>query len=367
MTYNQNILEENNIKVTEHPVHPLSILNYTPMSPKTKFRECRGLVVDTDNNVIARPFKRFFNWAETGNEEFTNFIKIEMKNFNLNDFTAMSKEDGSLVILYHFDGSWHTNTRNNFASALDTKLNAEITWFDAIKKAFKVDSLSDLNKCNLDTDFTYLFELVGPNKIIRMYPETQAYLLSAFHAKEDIEMSNTELDKVASKLGVVRPEQRHFSGVDEIHLHLNKLSKTDPTFEGYVIRDNSGSRFKIKSPSYFELHSLWGNGEFTAKRLIPFILKNEGDELLTYFPEVKPRYDEYKEKIESEYDNLKSIWKENWQIKDQKEFALSILNKTDFHAILFSLRSREGKNQTEESLKEMWESYSDLIVRKIGS
>jgi RNA ligase len=70
-----------------HPTLPLTIWNYTP---KTQYGElynnyifwddvtlqCRGLVTDDKGNVVARPFKKFFNTEEkqhTPTDEFELF------------------------------------------------------------------------------------------------------------------------------------------------------------------------------------------------------------------------------------------------------------------------------------------------------
>ena len=39
---------------------------------------------------------------------------------------------------------------------------------------------------------------------------------------------------------------------------------------------------------------------------------------------------------------LEEVWEENWQIEDQKEFALAITPKTKFAGILFNLRKKYG-------------------------
>ena len=52
-----------------HPTLPLTIWNYTP---KVQYEntwdeitlQCRGLVTDDNGNVVARPFKKFFNIEE---------------------------------------------------------------------------------------------------------------------------------------------------------------------------------------------------------------------------------------------------------------------------------------------------------------
>ena len=83
----------------KHPKLPLSIWNYTP---KTQYGElynqyklwdevtlqCRGLVIDDEGKVVARPFKKFFNIEENQYEPTSEFEVFE-------------KMDGSLGILFN--------------------------------------------------------------------------------------------------------------------------------------------------------------------------------------------------------------------------------------------------------------------------
>src|SRR5581483_8555835 len=87
------------INFYEHPTLPLIGFKYDQIdSPKTDpiVKEARGIVLGKCTwNVIAKPFNRFFNLGE----DQENF-----KDFDWNDFTCYTKEDGSLMIVYFYDG-----------------------------------------------------------------------------------------------------------------------------------------------------------------------------------------------------------------------------------------------------------------------
>jgi RNA ligase len=120
-----------------HRTLPLSIWNYTPEVQYGQFwdeitLQCRGLVTDNEGNVVARPFKKFFNIEEgkhTPTEEFEVFEKM----------------DGSLGILFFYDGKWIIATRGSFIS-------------DQSKKAYEL--LEKYPTENLDKNNTYLFEII---------------------------------------------------------------------------------------------------------------------------------------------------------------------------------------------------------------
>ncbi len=337
------------ITSTKHPDLPLVILNYSQInSPKTHpiVRECRGLVLEENSwEIAAKSMSRFFNWGE---------VTEEMELFDFSDFSALSKEDGSLILLFNYKGQWFANTRNSFGQGI---INfTDMSWHQLICKALKVGSLDELK---LDPSLTYVCELCSlHNKVVRTYPSPVLYLITAFQGKE-------ELKDVSDIKGFLRPEKFKFSNIQEIIDFLQIKGDNDPTFEGVVIRDSSDRRYKAKNPKYISLHHLRGEGDnlFNPKYLLPFIFDNEGGELLSIFPEVKEKFYDCKGRVENSYDTLLNLWRKSWQIQDQKEFALSIVGKTPFTGILFNLRKTHGNQQTEDLLNKTWRNSTDTILK----
>ena len=120
-----------------HPTLPLTIWNYTE---KVQYEglwdeitlQTRGLVTDNEGNVVARPFKKFFN-IEEGKFEPTE------------KFEVWEKMDGSLLIVFWYEGKWIVATRGSFTSD------------QAIK------GIELLKKYNTDIMFrhlTYCFEII---------------------------------------------------------------------------------------------------------------------------------------------------------------------------------------------------------------
>lgn len=348
------LTSELGIKVSHDEDTGLVIFNYDQIeSPKTHpvVRECRGLILENNSwNFVARSFPRFFNWGE---------VIDEMKNFNFNEFVIDSKEDGSLCIIYYYNGNWHANTRGSFGK--DHMQFQNFTWREAFIKALNVNSFNDLNNI-LDERLTYVCEFVSPwNKIVRKYDKPSMYLLTIFNGINELswkEIDDEELRIKEHKLLFVRPNRYYFSSIDEIKLFLQSLESKDPTNEGVVIRDKDNRRWKIKSPTYLSLHRLRGEGNmYDPKNIIPFVLSGEADELLTYFPEIEDGFRKIESEIKESYITLNSLWNSTKHITDQKEFALAIMNKTPFTGILFQIR------KSGEKLDSVWRNSGDKILK----
>lgn len=351
-----DLTDELGIKIAAHPELPLVILNYCQIaSPKTHpiVRECRGLTLDSrDWSVVARSFPRFFNWGEMADE---------MPLFDFSDCVVDSKEDGSLCVLYYFDGLWHGNTRGSFG--LDCAQFTDRTWRELFLQAAGFATWEEFGSV-LDQSLTYVCEFVSPwNKVVRTYHEPGLYLLTAYRGRDELPWDAQEL--ISPPPAFRRPERFSLAGIEAVQSFLAERATTDKTFEGVVLRDRAGRRWKVKNPEYVALHRLRGEGDnlYNQKHLIRFVLKNEGDELLAYFPEVRETFYSLKSTVDRLYEEMESVWRENWRIESQKEFALSIVGQTPFTGLLFNLRKRKGLVQTEEDLRAAWIDSEDVILK----
>ena len=347
------------IRLTYHESLPLVILNYHQMdSPKLHpiVRECRGLVLHTETHeVIARGFDRFFNWGE---------VPEEMDSFDFSDFTVTSKEDGSLILIYWFDGEWRVNTRSTFGD--ECMPHQSFTWREAVERIMGY-GMSVLEATGVP-GFTYVCELCSPwNKIVRRYEVPTLYLLAI--RDNDLRFGEIaapfRVAEYAGKFGIMNPECLDFNDVDEALAFLEEKATSDPSFEGVVMRDVHGHRWKLKNPAYLRLHKIRGEegDAFNPRWLLPFVLSGEDDELLTYFPEVAESYYKLKAWVLEQYIGVVRLWAENWRIPDQKEFALAV-KRSPFSGVLFDVRKKYGHEQTTEKLQEKWRDFERLILKR---
>lgn len=300
------------IVVAEHPELPLVILNYDQIESKKTCplsRECRALVLHKEDfSLVGRSFPRFFNWGE---------VQEEMGDFDWSKYIVEHKHDGSLFVVSNFNSQWIGSTRGSFGFG---KINHyDITWQQAWSYGLGVKQWEHVDEFLLN-GITYIFEFCSPwNKIVANYGVPKLYLLTAFMGYN--ELSWDQVDRLQGPWE--RPQRYEFGDIDQI---ISFLSEQEGQFEGVVIRDKDNRRWKIKNPKYLSLHRMRGNGDdlFNPKNLLPFILKNETDELLTYFPEVKPAIKFYKDQVDNLLDTAATLWDNASVEVAQKDFALKV-------------------------------------------
>jgi len=186
----------------------------------------RGLVIDGNYNIIARPFGKFFNIEEH------DFNELPKTNFEVFD-----KMDGSLGIVFFYDGEWHICTSGSFIS-------------DQAVKGKEILESKNINV--LDKTKTYLFEIIfDSNRIVVDYGNKEdLVMLAAFDTDSGEEVLYDELViKYFNTYEVVR----RFDGLND----LSKIREVQHNNkEGYVIRFSNGLRIKAKFAEYVRLHSI---------------------------------------------------------------------------------------------------------------
>ena len=266
MKYNLEVLEEYMDKglvvKQNHPTLPLSIYNYSRTTQYDGMWDditlnCRGLVLNNEGNVVAKPFPKFFNYEEHKPEDIPN-----------ENFEVYEKMDGSLGIIFHYEGEWLIATRGSFTSE------------QAIKGK---EMLDKLNKSALIPGYTYLVEIIYPeNRIVVDYgDEEKLVVLGAY---------NNETGKEVKVDGMVNEGwevvMKYKTWGEDWETLKKEISKDN---EGYVIRFSGGMRMKIKGTEYVRLHRILTN--FSNKDIWE-LLKN-GEPLEPFLERVPDEFDKW--------------------------------------------------------------------------
>lgn len=357
------VREKYGIRVHVHPTLPLVGLDYHQIdSPKTDpvVMECRGLVLERGSwDLVALPFQRFFNLGDA--------LNITAR-FDWSRFSCTEKHDGSLIILFNYGGEWLVKTRGSFADGrvpfppLD---RPDMTFADLFWLVVNRGSAVSLNPTCLNPNWTYCCEVCSlHNKVVRRYPTPTAYLLAIFDRTTGGEIvDEMTLLSEATTLGIPVVESSPVASHDDVDRLLK--ARENNNFEGFVLRDSTGLRLKVKTKTYQAMHQMLNNGALlTPRGVAPFVAREDRAGLMEVFPEALPVYDQVRSVLCREFDALLALWRANWQMENQKDFALAIVGKTKFTGILFAYRKR-GASQTKEGLRAAWVASTEKIVESL--
>ncbi len=110
--------------------------------------------------------------------------------------------------------------------------------------------------------------------------------------------------------------------------------------EGWVVVDDKFNRVKVKHPQYVVLHHMRGEGTPSPKRALQVILAGEHTEVLTYWPEWKPLFEEVSSRLVALTEELHVAYDKISHLEVQKDFALAA-QKTRCSGALFMLRAKK--------------------------
>ena len=227
-----SLIEQGYIQSQTHPNLPLTIYNYAAKAQYDKHwvpatLNCRGLVLDDRYYPIARPLPKFFNL-----QEYHGNLPDGVPNI-------YEKLDGSLIILFDYQGQWEVASRGSFASEQANKA-----------RALFADRQSEL--AQLDREYTYLFEIIYPtNRIVVDYGAVERLvLLAVVHTQTGVELDCAEViwsDKAATYPATALPEWLKAIEAQEAELHNH---------EGFILKWPNGFRLKYKLADYVRLHRI---------------------------------------------------------------------------------------------------------------
>lgn len=337
-----------NISYYRHPELPLWGFRYG-VAPDWKdpvVRDARGVVLEENSwDVVARPFRKFFNVHEDPHG---------FRSFDWATAHAYDKVDGSLIILYSYESRWLVNTSGGFGH--NKIWGEDFTWAEAFWH------LSRAQRSRLNPALTYCFELWTPaNSVVTRYDAPMVVLLGATWTYPGSEVDDEGLEYLAAELGVPVPSRYKVDSLEQARELVARKSRENPGYEGVILKDGAGSRWKLKSPEYLRLHKLWDNGNLLRPRaLVPLVLSGEIDEVEGYFPDVRLYSEDVKRRVQAEYLAASQTWEAGRGIQEARDFALFVTASTRFYDVMF--RARRSGREFPEVWRERHEDVAKLIV-----
>lgn len=308
------LVDEGYLNTQKHPLADLHIFNYSQKAQYSGYWDeytiiARGLITDSQGNIIARPFKKFFNLEEHTEEIPEKIIDIT------------EKMDGSLGILFFIDEKPYLSTRGSFSS------EQAIKGTEILHKKY--------SHINFDKNTTYLFEII--------YPENR--IVVDYAGSEDL----TLLAMIDTKSGVDLPLQdigiplvKRYEGITDIKT-LKGLEEKNR--EGFVVRFDNGLRLKVKFTEYVRLHRILTG--VNTKNIWEYLKdKKDFNELLDKVPDefykwVHSTVDKLNLKFKEIEDKAKSEYKE---LETRKETA-QYFSTCSYPAVMFKMLDKRDYSE----------------------
>ena len=290
-------------------------------------REARGFIIKKEGHkykLVCMPFTKFFC---VGDPNAKNDLR---KLYHRKEWYIEEKIDGSLIKLFYDNGKWNVSTSGTI-NAKDAEVQFKMKDINNFKELFDYASKDKINYDRLDKQYTYMFELVSlENKVIVPYEIEDVYYLGRRnnYTLREIPYFEDECIGVEKckrpKCRIVKVNKNPKKIMKELQKEVNSFTKEHEHFEGYVISDKSlKTRVKMKSTQYMELFFQKGNGIFSPRKILLMILDQKDDDVLSSFPEYRPKFDMVRRALciwlENVKNDLRYMDTHTWE--DKKSFA----------------------------------------------
>lgn len=324
------------VSIRPHPEEKLFIFNYTAKAQYNQHwnevtKNCRGLILDDDYKIVARPFGKIFNYSEV----------IPDKIIYDQAPIIHDKLDGSLTIAYPTSKGWQVSTRGSFES----------------EQAIWATKWLNDNHPNYDQsrNITCLFEVIYPdNRICVDYGERAELVLIA--AINNFNGADFPLQAVTWWNGSVVEQITGPTDIDEAYRHAtsNEFEKREGVVCTWFKYNQPSYRLKIKHPEYIRLHKIIYS---FSKGKVWEVLSN-GEDYLSLIEDIpdefyaiikgtifdlQSEFQEVDEQVCKDFDRIKHL-------TERKDFA-DAAKTMDYPSIMF--RMLDGKD------------YDDIIWKVI--
>lgn len=255
----------------------LMIIRYNREHPNCDFNDaftrfCRGMILDSELNIVCFPPEKHTPMAELVYDSF--------QNLHIEDFI-----DGTMINVFNHQDKWHLATRS--------KIGANGSWFS--KKNFSEmfrEAQGNLDFEKFEKNYTYTFVLRHPeNRIVTQY-ETADLVLVQVRNMETLQIENTELVKNVlqqSGVDILTPVSYHFTDMTQLNAYLSQMHWQQ---QGVVIKIGN-HRSKLRNDKYERVKSMKSN---TPQKLYCYLELKQNKmikEYLQYFPEFESDFNQY--------------------------------------------------------------------------
>jgi hypothetical protein len=309
----QSMIAEGYVQVNPHPSANLFIYNYTSQAQyDQKWNEvtlqCRGLIMNGNLEVVARPLSKFFNIEE-----------LNPKDIPAEPFDVFEKLDGSMGILYFIENKPFIATRGSFSS--DQAIVATNILYEQYQPTFHL----------LNPNLTYIFEIIYPaNRIVVDYGDTKDLILLA--------ILDTKSGQELPLENIGFPLVKKYDGIEDYSI-LKSLEEENK--EGFVVRFKSGFRLKVKFAEYARLHYIMTN--VSNKSIWLHLSENKPlNDILHLVPdEFYAWVKQTEEKLKAQYAAIEKQAKSEFKVLEDRKATAAYFKTCTYPPILFGMLDKK--------------------------
>lgn len=277
-------------------------------------QEARGCIVKQDFDgewiYVCRPFKKFFNYGEPWAAHIEWYYIF-----------ITEKIDGSLMKMWFDNGKWHLST-NGTIDAFKAPINElSYTFGEMFEHILKIDISSFAKQCDLNPNFTYLFEMVSPETRIVIPYDYKIYYLTRFENSNGAEVPLLAQKKLKLGQFVEFPQTYRFNSLEEV---IAEAEKMDSLHEGFVVSDFYSNRIKVKSPEYLKAAHLFIKGNVRKADILKMLKEGTVDDFEGYFPQYHNLIKDVTFDVNNFIIQALMDWNTYCWIPTRKEFALKV-------------------------------------------
>jgi len=276
-------------------------------------RECRGLVFDSNGNLISRRFHKFFNCGE---RDETQIDKIDLSKPHV----ILEKLDGSFVTPIPLGEYPNQHIR------WGTKMGITPVAMQAEEFVSTRPNYTDFAWLHIERNQTPIFEWCSrQQRIVLDYPEDQLVLLAIRDNITGEYKSYEQVKTYGESYNI--PVVKQYPGTASNMQHLVDEIKESENSEGWIIRFDDGHMAKIKSSWYLRIHKTKDNLNF-EKNVIDLIVNDTMDDAKAFMlPEDRHRVEQFEKAFWEGVSNTVEIYDQYFANVlaaglDRKEFAL---------------------------------------------
>lgn len=295
-------------------------------------QECRGIILNKNNEIVCHAFDRFFNYGEP------YAVDVDFDNCRI-----LEKVDGSIIKLWADENGLHIST-NGSINAYEIKLSSialgdsNISFGDKVEEILKerID-LNEVENHLKENHSTAIFELICPeNQVVVYYAEADLVYLGSRNLDNNCEYHDNYFNVCTL------PKLYDLNGNNSISA-IKDLVDTLKGFEGVVVVDSNYNRVKVKNADYLIAHH--NLKAIKDIDLVKVILNGEVEEYKATLVNV-----EFRNRLDNINNTIHAIYAEVDRILEldgnlnRKDFALKYKNHP-YSTLLF--KGLNGRNYKE--------------------